>query len=227
VELDWNLVAQSLKDSGILLLNGFLTVVYFCWEQGPTLLSLVMAALVAVGPDRSVQRVAGARPRRRERGTVVKATPVAMIVTLIVAAVWTAASLLSAFPVPLWGLALWVALLVGALALPQERENVLWTHKGLILGYAAMAVGLKLIFQAPTNTAGWSQLMGVEQEGTALLALVRQALAPWVVITVWAVYPVAYLTVLGQRLFINRARLISPMASARDTFEALRTRGER
>jgi len=227
MELDWNLILQGLEDFGILLLNGFLTVVYFCWEQGPTLLSLVMAALIAVGPDRSVQRVAGHRPRRRERGAVVKATPVAMIATLIVAAVWTVASLLSRSPVTLWGMALWVALLVGALALPQERENVLWTHKGLILGYAAMAVGLRLIFQSPVDTAGWSELMGVEQGGTALLAMVRQALAPWVVITVWAVYPVAYLVVLAQRLFINRTRLISPMASARDTFEALRTRGER
>lgn len=227
MELDWNLIVQGLEDFGILLLNGFLTVVYSCWEQGPTLLSLVMAALVAVGPDRSVQRVAGHRPRRRERGAVVKATPVAMITTLIVAAVWTVAALLSRSPVTLWGMALWVALLVGALALPQERENILWTHKGLILGYAAMAVGLRLIFQSPVDTAGWSELMGVEQGGTALLAMVRQALAPWVVITVWAVYPVAYLVVLAQRLFINRTRLISPLASARDTFEALRTRGER
>lgn len=227
MELDWNLILQGLQDFGVLLLNGFLTVVYACWERGPTLLSLVMAALVAVGPDRSIQQMVGHRPRRRQRGAVMRATPVAIIVTLIVAVVWTAASLLSAFPVPLWGLALWAALLVGALALPQERENVLWTHKGLILGYAALAVGLRLIFQSSTDTAGWSQLMGVEQEGAALLAMVRQALAPWVVITVWAVYPVAYLTVLGQRLFINRTRLISPMASARDTFEALRTRGER
>ncbi len=110
--------------------------------------------------------------------------------------------------------------------MPQERENVLWTHKGLILGYAAMAVGLRMIFQSSVDTTGWSEIMGVEQGGTALLAMVRQALAPWVVITAWAIYPIAYLTVLGQRLFINRTRLISPMASARDTFEALRTRGE-
>lgn len=226
MELDWNLILQGLEDFGTLLLNGLLAVLYVCWEHGPTLLSLVAAALVAVGPDRSVQRVVGHRPRRRERGAVTRATPVAMVATAIVAVVWTIASLLSRSPIPLWGLAMWVALLAGAWALPQERENVLWTHKGLILGYAALAMGLRLIFQSSVNAAGWSELMGVEQGGAALLAMVRQALAPWVVITVWAVYPVAYLTVLGQRLFINRTRLISPMASARDTFEALRTRGE-
>jgi len=224
VELDP--IVQGIQDFGILLLNGFLTVVYVCWERGPTLLSLVVAALVAVGPDRSVQRVAGHRPRRRQRGAVTQATPVAMIATAIVAVAWAIAASLSRSPVPLWGLVMWVALLVGAWALPQERENVLWTHKGLILGYAAMAVGLRMIFQSSVDTTGWSEIMGVEQGGAALLAMVRQALAPWVVITAWAIYPIAYLTVLGQRLFINRTRLISPMASARDTFEALRTRGE-
>jgi hypothetical protein len=121
---------------------------------------------------------------------------------------------------------LWAALLAGALALPQERENVLWTHKGLIVGYAALCVGLRLIFQAPVDTAGWSELMEVEQGGTQLLALVRTALAPWVVITVWAVYPAAYLGLLFQRILVNRSRLLSPLASARDTIAALRTRGE-
>ncbi|MEA3339218.1 MAG: hypothetical protein U9R15_04565 [Chloroflexota bacterium] len=220
-------IIQGIQDCGVLLLNGLLTVLYVCWERGPTLLSLVVAALVAVGPDRSIQRVAGHRPRRRERGAVTRATPVAMITTAVVAVAWATAASLSRAPIPLWGLVLWAALLAGAWALPQERENVLWTHKGLILGYAALAVGLRMIFQSSANTIGWSELMGVEQGGAALLAMVRQALAPWVVITVWAIYPIAYLTVLGQRLFINRTRLISPMASARDTFEALRTRGER
>jgi hypothetical protein len=219
-------IVRWLRDFGLLVLNGFLALLYFAWEQGPTLLSLVVAGLVAAFPDRSVQRVVGHRARRQDRGSVVHATPVAMIGTAVVAAIWTAASLLSCAPVTLWGLALWAALLAGALALPQERENVLWTHKGLIVGYAALAIGLRLIFQSPVDTAGWSQLMGVEQGGTALLAMVRQALAPWVVITVWAVYPAVYLGFLGQRIFANRSRLISPMASARRVIEDLRTRGE-
>jgi hypothetical protein len=121
---------------------------------------------------------------------------------------------------------MWIALLAGALALPEERENVLWTHKGLILGYAALAVALRLLFEAPVDTAGWSELMGIEQGGVALLTTVRDALAPWAVILVWAIYPVGYLSLLGQRLLVNRTRLVSPMASARDTIEALRTRGE-
>ena len=68
--------------------------------------------------------------------------------------------------------------------------------------------------------------MGVEQGGTALLTMVRNSLAPWAVIAVWAIYPAGYLALLGQRLFVNRTRLVSPMASARDTIAALRTRGE-
>ena len=225
-EVDLAPIAQWLQDCGILVLNGFLAILYFAWEQGPTLLSLVAAGLVAAWPDRSVQRVVGHRPRRRERGAVHRAAPVAMVATGVVAFCWTVASLLSRAPVTWWGLVLWVALLIGALALPQERENVLWTHKGLILGYAGLAVGLRLIFQAPVDTSGWSELMGVEQGGTALLAMVRQALAPWVVITVWAVYPAAYLALLGQRLFVNRMRLVSPLSATRDVIEALRTRGE-
>ena len=219
-------IVRWLQDCGILALNGFLALLYLAWERGPTLASLVVAGLVMLWPDRAVQQVAGHRPRRRSRGAVVRATPVAMVATGIAAVCWTAASLLSRPPVPLWGLALWAALLVGALALPQERENVLWTHKGLILGYAALAVGLRLIFQAPVDTSGWSALMGVEQGGAALLGMVRNTLAPWIVITVWAIYPAGYVGLLGQRIFINRARLVSPLASARDTIAALRTRGE-
>ncbi len=226
LELIIQSITQHLRDFGILTLNGLLEILYRSWEQGPTLLSLVAATLVMAGPDRSIQRVAGHRPRRRQRGSMVKATPVAMITTAVVAVCWTAASFLSSSPVTWWGLALWASLLVGTLALPQERENLLWTHKGLILGYAALAVGLRLIFQDPVNTAGWSELMGIAQEGTAILAMVRSSLAPWVVLTVWAIYPGGCLALVGQRLFINRTRLVSPMASARDTIVALRTRGE-
>ncbi|MEE8392299.1 MAG: hypothetical protein V3S14_16095 [Anaerolineae bacterium] len=226
LELIIQSIGQHIQTFGILTLNGLLEILYLSWEQGPTLLSLVAAALVMVGPDRSIQRVAGHRPRRRDRGAVVKATPVAIIATAIVAVCWTAASLLSRSPVTWWGLALWATLLIGTLALPQEQENLLWTHKGLILGYAALAVGLRLLFQEPVDTARWSALMGVEQGSTALLAMVRNSLAPWVVLTVWAIYPAGCLALLGQRMFINRMRLVSPMSSVRDTIVALRTRGE-
>jgi hypothetical protein len=217
---------QWLHEAGILVLNGLLASTYFAWDHGPTLLSLAVAGLVTAGPDHTVQRVAGRRPRRQQRGSVVRATPVATVATAVVAACWAAASLLSRAPIPQWGLALWVALLLGALALPQEREGLLWTHKGLILGYAALAIGLRLLFQVPVDTAGWSELMGVEQGGTALLEIVRNALAPWIVIAVWAIYPAGCLALLGQRLFVNRTRLVSPLASVRDTIEELRTRGE-
>ncbi|MCP4541826.1 MAG: hypothetical protein GY832_32245 [Chloroflexi bacterium] len=226
LELVIQSITQHIQDFGLLTLNGLLEILYRSWEQGPTLLSLAAAALVMAGPDRSIQRVAGHRPRRRQRGAVVKATPVAMISTAVVTVCWTAASLLSRSPVTWWGLALWVALLIGALALPWEQENVLWTHKGLILGYAALAIGLRLIFQSPVDTSGWSELMGVEQGGASLLAMVQSSLAPWVVLTAWAIYPAGSLALLGQRLFINRMRLVNPMTSTRDTIESLRTRGE-
>jgi hypothetical protein len=224
VELDP--ILQWLRDSGVLVLNGLLTLVYLAWERGATLLSLALAGLVVAWPDRAVQRVAGHRPRRHKRGSVVRAAPVAQIATALTAAAWTAASLLSHAPVTLWGVALWAALLAGALALPRERENILWTHKGAIVGYAALAIGLRLIFDAPVDTAGWSELMGVEQGGAALLGSVRQSLAPWAVVATWAIYPAGALALLGQRLLVNRSRLVSPMVSARQVIANLRTRGE-
>jgi hypothetical protein len=47
-------------DSSILThtLNGVLAVAYLAWAHAPTLLSLLVAALVISGPDRSIQRVA-------------------------------------------------------------------------------------------------------------------------------------------------------------------------
>lgn len=210
----------------MVMLNGLLSMCYFCWDHGPTLLSLALAALVAAWPDRAVQRVVGHRARRYGRGEMVRASPVGQIATAVVALLWAGASFLSCAPVTWWGVVMWAVLLCGALALPQEREDVLWTHKGLIAGYAALAVGLRLLFQSPVDTAGWSELMGVEQGGIEMLAMVRQALAPWMVITVWAIYPAACLGFVGQRLFVNRARLVSPLASVRQVIEDLRTRGE-
>jgi hypothetical protein len=61
---------------------------------------------------------------------------------------------------------------------------------------------------------------------TVIIGIAGNSLAPWAVIAVWAIYPAGYLALLGQRLFVNRTRLVSPMASARDTIAALRTRGE-
>ena len=219
-------IIQWLQDTGIVLLNGFLAVIYFAWEQGPALASLAVAVLVVVWPDRSVQKVAGHRPRRRRRGGVVKAAPVAMAATAVTAAIWVVASFLSRAPVTFWGVALWLGLLVGALALPQERENVLWTHKGLIVGYAALALLLRLLFQSPVDVQGWSDLMGVDRGGEMLWASVRQSLAPWAAVIVWGMYPVFALGVLGQRLYINRLRLISPFASVRQVIANVRTRGE-
>ncbi len=174
--MDIDIIIQCLSDFGILTLNGLLEILYVAWDQGATLLALFLAAATALGPDRQIRHVAGHRPRRRGRGQVTRASFVPMLLTGITALAWTIASVLSRPPVPLWGVLLWLALLIGALALPQEQENVLWTHKGLILG--------------------------------------------------WAIYPISALGLLGQRLFINRMRLISPMTTARDTIEALRTRGE-
>jgi hypothetical protein len=219
-------VIQWLQDTGIVMLNGLLTVLYFVWEQGPTVVSLAIAAMVMVWPDRSVQKVAGHRPRRRQRGAVVKATPLAMLATAATAAIWAVASYLSRAPVTLWGTALWLGLLVGSLVLVQERENVLWTHKGMIVGYAALAVLLRLLFQNPVDVQGWSDLMGIDQGGEMLWSSVRQSLAPWAAVIVWGMYPVFSLGVLGQRLYINRLRLISPFTSVRQVIANVRTRGE-
>jgi len=216
-------------DSSILIhtLNGVLAVTYLAWAHAPTLLSLLVAALVVPGPDRSIQRVAGLRPRRRARGEVTRSSPAPTIATIVTAVFWTAASLLSQAQVTLWGSALWIALFLGALALPQERENVLWTHKGLILGYGALALGLRILLRSTDDVITWATLvMGVESESAQLLTIVRNALAPWGVLTVWAVYPIGALGLLGQRMFVNHTRLVAPLASVRDTIEALRTRGE-
>ena len=197
---------------------------YFCWEQGATILSLLVAGLVMIGPDRAVQRVAGHRPRRGQRGAVNQAAPAAMVFTIFVAICWAVASFVSRAPIPWFGLGMWVALYVGALALNQERENVLWTTKGMILGYALVAV-LLLVIQRPIGS-GWAQLMGVEPDGLAGLALVKRSFGPWAVLFAWVLYPGGFISLLGQRLVANRSRLVSPLASARDTIVALRTRGE-
>jgi hypothetical protein len=135
---------------------------------------------------------------------VTRSSPAPIIATIVTAVFWTAASMMSQAPVTLWGLALWIALFLGALAL-----------------------GLRILLRSTGDVITWATLvMGVESESAQLLAIVRNALAPWGVLTVWAVYPVGALALLGQRMFVNRTRLVAPLASVRDTIEALRTRGE-
>jgi len=94
----------------------------------------------------------------------------------------------------LWGLVLWLTLLVGALALPQERPAILWTHKFLILGYAGLAWGLDALLQRPVTS--WPALMGLEQQSLTTLETLRQSLGSWPIIVTWLMYPVGCLGLL-------------------------------
>ena len=86
--------------------------------------------------DRSAWRQAGFRSRRYDWGTVIRAGHSATLWTLAAVSIWLAAALLSAI-----GAAMWWGTALGARLMPREREALLLRHKGLIAGYALLALG--------------------------------------------------------------------------------------
>jgi len=210
----------------IYLANGLLAVFYLLWSQGPLLLALACAGIVALAYDRQTRRLVGERARRYGRGWQVRASRRPYWETLGAIGLWLPASFLSAPPIPLIGALMWLAFVVALWLIPQERENLLFRQKTMIATYALAALVMRAFLAYSPDPTRLAAMVGGRGQAVGLFSTVRDGLTPYAALIVWVMYPIGYFSLIAQRFAINRGSLLNPRASVEDLIRALRTRGE-
>ncbi len=208
------------------LANGILAVWYFLWSQGPLLLSLGCAVVIAVLYDRRTRHQAGERLRRYRRGQQVHASYRPYWETGGAVLLWSAASYLSAPPIPLIGGLMWLAFVICLRFIPQERENLLFRQKVMIAGYGLIALAMRWMLSYSPDLSHLAAMLGSQGDAVGLFDTIRDGLTPYAALVVWVMYPLGYFGMIVQRFAINRGSLLKPGGTPEDYMRDLRTRGE-
>ena len=206
--------------------NGLLTLAYAAWDNAALIVSAACGLAILFTHDRAVQRMAGGRALRYGRGARVQASYRSHVETLITLLVWCAAALLSAPPIPLIGMAMWVGFLVALKLVPQERESLLFRQKSMIAVYGLLAIALRLALSYSPDVERMAFALRGRGEAGQLFDSIRDGLLPYVALVMWVMYPLGYFGMIAQRFAINRGSLLSS-GTPEDVVRALRHRGER
>ena len=210
-------------------LNGCLALTYWLGAHWTALASLLPAGACYVLLDTNLARTAGERSRRYGRGVVQLARPGIAPATWLPALLWLVAAWLVPAPVPLIGLAMWIAALILPLALPLERRFLIHRLRWFIAAYAGLGLGFYLLARyslSMPQAAAWSALFQTAGSGEALGWSIRTSVAPYLALILWVIYPLTYFGIVAQHALQNRGLLISPWQSAQQRLAAVRARGE-
>jgi len=227
--LDWEQLARTVLDALLLTANGFLAILYGLLGHLSVVLAWPLALAVAVLLDGEVSRRAGFRPRRHGRGKVQREFPTATLGTIGLCAFWTVAGLAAPPPIPVIGLAMWVALLATPSMVPLEREQLLSRLKWMLGVYAAAVAGFILLLRSelsPQALAAWSRALGQPGGGEALEAAVIESITPYAAAMLWVVGPLMYFGYVAQRFAVHSKTRVSPWATVEERIRQLRGRGE-
>jgi hypothetical protein len=207
-------------------LNGTLATIYWLVAHLAEVVSLLAALVIAFGIDPILQARASERPRRYERGGTQTASPAATYFTLAVLSIWLTASILSRFPIPLIGAAMWVIGLIAIMAVSEERFNMLWWVKTGILTYAILSFLLRFGLPAleRTSPAEWATMVGNSADAQIILQQTRGNVAMIGMLFVFVLYPVGFSAVLLNRFLRNPKPLYNFWLEAGDVLRRLRTR---
>ncbi len=233
----WTNILTWLTHTGIYALNGGLFTLYQLWWNLDKLLTLGAVALVLLYFDPEVQRKAAYTPRRYGRnGSGRSAGPpaahagrAAQWMTAATALLWFAAAFATEPPIPVIGTVMWLALIVGLLVMPQEREGILWRCKSALLVYALAALGFRLYLWQINNLSpeDWARIVGSAGDVQTMIAQNRgmfTTIASWFL---WLLAPLGYLSLLVQRFTVNPMAMVAPWRSAAEMIHDIRARGER
>ena len=227
--MDFQAILGTLRDIGILTINGLLAVLYWLVAHLPVALSWLTALAVGLLLDRPAGRLAGHRARRYERGAAQHESPTSYLGTVGLAAFWTAVGLAAPAPIPFLGLAMWVCLLVVPLTIPIEREHLLSRFKWMLAAYAAAVAGFLLFLSAqlsPAALAAWSRNLGQQGGGEALAGAMVSSIAPYAALMLWVIGPLTYFAYAAQRFAVHAKTRVSPWATVERRIRELRGRGE-
>jgi len=207
-------------------LNGLLAILYWLASHLPEGISLLCGLMIAFGIDLQLQKRASERPRRYGRGELNTSPPNAVLFTLATLLAWLVASALSEFPVPWIGAGLWLAALIGILAVSEERFNQAWWAKTGLLSYALLALLLRFGLQAlqSASPADWAAVVGSSLDAQSVLAHTRSTVATIGMLFVLVLYPLGFSAMLFQRFLRNPKPLFNLWREAGDVLKRLRTR---
>jgi hypothetical protein len=208
------------------LVNGLLCVLYWLAGHVAEALALLFGLVIAFGFDPAIQSRASERPRRYERGGVQTSRPTATYFTLGILGLWLVVSVISKYPVPAIGAAMWLTGLISLLAVTEERFNQLWWVKTGILVYAVLVLLLRFGLQALqiTNPADWANIIGSSADAQAVLDHTRSNIAMIGMLFVLVQYPVGYAAMLLNRFIRNPKPLYNLWSEAGEVLKRLRTR---
>jgi len=208
------------------LVNGALDLLYWLAGHIAEALSLLLGLVIAFDIDPAVQGRASERPRRYERGGVQTVVPAATYFTLGVLTLWLIVSVISKYPIPAIGAALWLVGLISILAVSEERFNQLWWVKTGILVYAVLVLLLRFGLQTlqVTNPADWASVLGSSADAQAVLEHTRSNVAMIGMLFVLVLYPVGFAAMLLNRFIRNPKPLYNIWTEAGDVLRRLRTR---
>lgn len=225
--MNWQSLCESIQPYLIVWANGFLAISYWVWDNAALLIALACGLAILLVYDRAVQRTAGDRLMRYERGVRVQASYRSQVESIAASAVWAIASVVSASPIPSIGAAMWATFLLALKMIPQEREGLLFRHKIMIAFYGLIVIAVRLATSFVPNVGQMATMLNGRGDASLLFDTVRDGMLPYTMLTLWLIYPLGYFTVLGERFVVNRGSLLRPGGTPEDVLRDLRTRGER
>jgi hypothetical protein len=222
-------IALFLTDLLVFFVNGVLVIVYALIDNGAAVASVASAGLMAAIPDAEVQKRAGFRPRRFDRPGTAGEGRTAQVMTGMVLVLWLIAQWGMGAPVPWLGAAMWAAGLLGILAMPGQRFNLLWYVKGGIAMYALAVLGSRLYLASTSQLTAeeWAALIGSRESAAAVIAGAQGSVTTIVLWALWLVIPLGYFSMLVQHVFANPMSLINPLQGAQDLVRHLRSQDGR
>jgi hypothetical protein len=187
---------------------------------------VLFALLILLRYDHEVRQVAGERTLRYGRGRRMMASRRTHYETLAALGLWVIAALLMAPPIPFIGLLMWAAFWAALRWIPQEREQILFRQKTMIIIYGALLIAFRIATAYTFDAGQLITMMGGDNDAAGVFATVRGGIVPYAVLVLWVMYPLGYFVMLGQRFMVNRGSLTKPGRTVAQTLEDLRTRGE-
>ncbi|CAG0972508.1 hypothetical protein ARNL5_01802 [Anaerolineae bacterium] len=219
-------VGQVMRDAGVYVINGGLSVSYFLFDHLALLIAIACAAIVICLFDRWLIDLATSTPARQGRAAPRRAVSRPYARTVITLGMWLIAASLYPAPVPELGAAMWLAAVVAVLLLPTERASVLGACKNLILTYALMLLGFLWYVNttAQASAREWAAIIGGVGEAQQTLAQNQNLIMTIGTIGITWSGPVAAAIYLWGRLKTHLDSLAAPWQSMAEIVRDIRTR---
>lgn len=219
-------MAAFIADAAIIIINGYLVVLYWLVDQMAILVSLSCVLLIALYFDPLVQNLVAATAARAGVRAPVQPARHHQIFTCALGVLWTWAALLYPLPVPWLGAGMWFLTVAILWLLPAERAACLWRCKVSILTYTLVLLGFRwyLALVSAVSPQDWAAIIGSSEEARRVIAGNRGLFTTIGTWASWFVLPAAHAAYVVQRVTTNPMSLVNPRQTAAEILDAIRNR---